>query len=142
MESLLVGCSRALLFDQIVERLLIGDGEDYVAHRAYFGIQILFAAVLFVRHLFHDRTTLAPGLADQVKRGAVSMTLFNGWFAGITGFNIGVGAIVMPLLPLGISRFAWLLVLLVTAAWFYVIYWTGSFRNWYLGVQEKASKDR
>ena len=34
MNPLLVGRSRALLFDQILERLLIGDGEDDVAHRS------------------------------------------------------------------------------------------------------------
>ncbi len=109
---------------------------------AYYAVQICLAIMLLLRQWLYPQKKLAPGLEGVVRRGPVSMATFNGWFAGITGFNLGIGAIVVPLLPHNTARFGWILIVLATVAWFYIIYWTGWFRNWYLGVLQKTTEDR
>lgn len=110
---------------------------NQVAYLIYFSGLIGIALLL---ELLRRLGRLAA--AGEATRGPTSMGIVHGTFVVITVINIGIAQIIVPLLGQTITRFAFLMMVLETVAWAYVIYWNGWSRNKIIGIVNAAATDR
>jgi hypothetical protein len=93
-------------------------------------------AVLRILGFVTDQMDLAPGLTAVVTRGPESIGIIGGTFATIVAvLNLGVAQLIFPLLSSQVNRFAFLIVMLETAAWAYLVYRWPPLTNWLVGLR-------
>lgn len=83
-----------------------------------------------------DEMHLGGGLSARVIRGPESTAILSAAFATVVAIlNIGVAQLVFPLLPFNINRFAFIMVVIETMAWAYLIYRLPWLSNWLIGLR-------
>lgn len=117
------------LFDCAVG-LLINDRLYLLYFLLLVGGAVLLA-LLRLLGVVTDQMHLAPGLTAVVQRGPVSQAVLFGLLATvIAALNLGAAQLVFPLLSPQIGRFAFVMVVLETAAWAYLVYRWPPLTNW------------
>lgn len=120
---------------------------NQIAYLFYFFSLIGIAIGLeVIRYLPSRRTvntgSMALSVNASVKRGAVSLQIIHGTFVVITAINIGIAQVVFPFLPPRINRFSFVMMVLETFAWAYLVYLNGWARNKLMRLVQWAATDR
>jgi hypothetical protein len=115
---------------------LLANDSSYLI---YFAVLVGGAGLLAVlRHfgVVSDQINLGPGLTAEVKRGPESIAKLSTIFATIfVVLNLGVAQLVFPLLSPQVGRFAFVMVVLESLAWAYLLFRWPLLTNWLIGLR-------
>ena len=110
--------------------------SNEVAYLLYF-----FGLLVVVGFAIHRKVRVQPGIRADVRRGDRSLNMFDAFFGGITVINLGVAHVTIPLMPDRTSRFAFLMLVIETFAWAYLIYRDAKTREYILWLREWTTVD-